>query len=121
MKQIATLCFFLMVLGTLAANDTADKVFEGEISDSQCGFNIHSLKRSHDEMIKTGYMGKTPEQCAKNCVRGRGGQFVFVATDKKNAYKIVPQATVAGYAGQKVRIEGRLTNGTISVTTIKSL
>jgi hypothetical protein len=121
MKQIAALCFLFMALATRAANNTAAKVFEGEISDSQCGFNIHSLNRSHDEMLKTGYMGKTAEECTKNCVHGRGGQFVFVSINKRSAYKIEPQTVVAGYAGHKVRVEGTVENGTISLTTIKPL
>jgi hypothetical protein len=121
MRQIATFCLLFISLATVTAVDTTPKVFEGEISDSQCGFNIHSTKRSHEEMLKTGYMGKTAVECAANCVHGHGGQFVFVSTDKKSAYKVEPQSVVGEYAGQKVRIEGTLEKGTISVTTIKPL
>jgi len=60
MKQlvaVSLIAFYLCVFGS------SNKSFEDEISNSQCGFNVHSLKRSHEEMIKTGYMGKNAEEC----------------------------------------------------------
>ncbi|HLJ91226.1 MAG TPA: DUF5818 domain-containing protein [Candidatus Angelobacter sp.] len=97
------------------------KTLDGEISDSQCGFNVHSVTRSHDEMIKAGYMGKTPEECTRNCVRGRGGQFVFVTDDKKHTYRIEPQDMVKDFAGKKVQIQGTLADEKFHVTGIKPL
>lgn len=114
----AILCLLLFVATILNAKDN-QKSFDGEISDSQCGFNVHSMNRSHDEMIKTGTMGKNAQECANNCVRGRSGQFVFVSIDKKNAYKVEPQDAVKPFAGQQVRIHGTLVNGTIQVASIK--
>ncbi len=96
-----------------------ERVFEGEISDSQCGFNVHSMSRSHDEMLKSGYMGHNSADCTRNCIRGKGGQYVFVSSDKKTAYKIEQQNLVEQYAGQNVRIQGIEQNGEIHVNSIK--
>ncbi len=109
MKRLALFLFIPLSAQIFAADKPgAEKIFEGEISDSQCGFNIHSMNRSHDEMLKTGYMGKSAEECARNCVRGHGGQFVFVSSDKKTAYKIDEQELAKDFAGQKVQIQGTL-------------
>jgi hypothetical protein len=118
MKQLIAVsltAFYLCAFGS------SNKSFEGEISDSQCGFNVHSLKRSHEEMIKTGYMGKNAEECAQSCVRGRGGEFVFVTSDKKNAYKVDSQEAVGIYAGRNVRIQGIVVDGRIHINSIKLL
>ncbi len=119
MKRLIV-CLFLLVLPMLGS-DNGSKSFEGEISDSQCGFNVHSLTRSHDEMLKTGYMGKNAQECAVNCVRGRSGQFVFVSNDRKNAYRLEPQDAVQPYAGKPVRIHGTLAKGTIHVLSIAEI
>lgn len=113
--------FFLCCSVALLATDkkSSEKTFDGEISDSQCGFNVHSLTHSHDEMIKSGYMGKTPAECTRNCIRGRGGQFVFVSADKKTAYKIEQQDLAKQYAGQNVQIQGTQERGEIHIISIK--
>jgi Protein of unknown function (DUF5818) len=121
MKQTIVTCLFWLVVGTITASAASTQAFEGEISDSQCGFNVHSRGRTHDEMIKSGTMGKTSAECAKNCVRGYGGEFVFVSTDRKNAYKLEPQGAAEQFVGQRVRIDGTLTKGTLHVTSIKPL
>lgn len=119
-SRIVLFTLFLVPI-TLYCGDKKpqEKIFDGEISDSQCGFNVHSTSRSHDEMLKSGYMGRTPADCAHNCIRGKGGQYVFVSSDKKTAYKIEQQSLVEQYAGQNVRIQGTEQNGEIHVNTIK--
>lgn len=121
MKQLLVFSLFFLCLHARAANDAQQKLFEGEISDSQCGFNVHSVSRSHDEMLKTGYMGKTGADCALNCVRGRGGTYVFVLSDKTNAYQIAPQDIVKPFVGQKVSIQGVLLDGKINIKSIRQL
>ncbi|HEV3040146.1 MAG TPA: hypothetical protein VHA33_20450 [Candidatus Angelobacter sp.] len=113
------LCLFSL---TLSAGDKKpqERTFDGEISDSQCGFNVHSLTRSHDEMIKSGYMGHTSADCTRNCIRGRGGQYVFVSSDKKTAYKIEQQELAEPFAGQNVRIQGTEQKGEIHIVNIKA-
>jgi hypothetical protein len=120
MKPAIVICLLCAVHITGLAGGK-EQAYEGEISDSQCGYNVHSRDRSHDVMIKIGSMGKTPAECTRNCIRGHGGQFVFVTSDRKNAYKIEPQNAVAEFAGQRVHINGTLTYGTIYVTSIKPL
>ena len=120
--QRAIVCWlFILVSSTFAMNDAREKVFEGEISDSQCGFNVHSLGRSHEEMMKKGTMGKTTAECAAKCVGNMGGQFVFVSANRKSAYKVEPQDLVREFAGQKVRIQGNVAGGVIHVSSIKAL
>ena len=118
LSLIFLLCFFPLAFSA-SDKKPQEKIFEGEISDSQCGFNVHSLTRSHDEMLKSGYMGHSPADCTRNCIRGRGGQFVFVSSDKKTAYKIEQQDLVGQFAGQNVRIQGREQKGEIHISTIK--
>ena len=115
------LIFLLLLSLPLSSTDKKlqEKIFEGEISDRQCGFNVHSLTRSHDEMLKSGYMGHTAADCTRNCIRGRGGQYVFVSSTKKIAYKIEQQDLVEQFAGQNVRIQGTEQKGEIHISSIK--
>ena len=41
------------------SRSAGDKVFEGEIADTQCALGVHSLHRSHKEMIAMGEAGST--------------------------------------------------------------
>ena len=36
------------------------QIFHGEIGDTQCALNVHSMTRSHTEMLKSKKMGGTP-------------------------------------------------------------
>jgi len=48
--------------------------FYGEVSDTQCALNVHSLSRSHEEMIEKNTMGTDAPSGAKAGVRpGSGG------------------------------------------------
>ncbi|MGA8071850.1 MAG: hypothetical protein WB995_00145 [Candidatus Acidiferrales bacterium] len=83
-----------------------EKTFIGEIADSQCALNVHSLDRSHKTMIKMGNAGKTPADCARYCVSQRGGKFVLQT--KTDVYKIDNQAVAEKSAGLKVKVTGIL-------------
>jgi len=51
-----------------------------EVSDSQCAMNVHSLTHSHQEMLKSkSLMGGTSAQCAMQCAKQMGGEFVLAA------------------------------------------
>ena len=95
-----------------------EKTFIGEIADSQCALNVHSLDRSHKTMIKMGNAGKTPADCARYCVSQRGGKFVLQT--KTDVYKIDNQAVAEKSAGQKVKVTGILDpkTNTIQLRTI---
>jgi len=102
--------FFILIFALSAV--TADRnMFVGEISDSQCAMNIHSLSRSHREMIEKNTMGTDAPSCARACIR-RGGEWVLRAGN--DVYRLKNQAGIEIYAGEKVRVTGSLdpkTNG----------
>src|SRR5262250_3385199 len=99
----AALAVFLMLF---LGSASGPQVFSGEISDSQCAFNVHSHDSSHDDMIKTKTMGDTPEECALTCVKHRGGRYVLIDAAKKKIYRLDPQSAVGDFAGKKVRVRG---------------
>ncbi|HZQ20835.1 MAG TPA: hypothetical protein VFA90_19255 [Terriglobales bacterium] len=97
---------------TLSAFAGSKNVFLGEISDSQCAMNVHSLSRSHEEMIKSSTLGTDAASCAKACIR-RGGEWVLRAGD--DVYRLKNQAGIDLYAGDKVRVIGVLDLKTKSI------
>jgi hypothetical protein len=82
------------------------RVFHGEISDSQCALNVHSLTRSHQEMLKSKSMGGTSNTCAVYCIEHLGGYLVLSAG--KDVYRLDRADLVHGFEGQKVKITGTL-------------
>lgn len=83
-----------------------EKTFEGEVADSQCAMNVHSLSRSHKEMIDMGSAGKTATDCANYCVKQRGGKYVLQT--KHDVYHLDNQELVEKSAGLKVKLTGTL-------------
>lgn len=117
---IALLLALTVGLRYLAADQRAE-VFTGEVGDSQCALNVHSLSRSHTEMLKKKSIGTTAADCARYCVKYLGGVFVLQVKDK--VYKLDKQDLADQYAGQKVKLTGvldRQTN-TIAVHSIEPL
>jgi len=98
-----------------------DKVFTGEIGDTQCSMNVHSLDKTHTEMLKVKGVGKTAADCTLYCIKNRGGRFVLQS--KRNVYLLDNQELAEGYAGQKVKLTGTLDpkTGTIQVRSIDPL
>jgi hypothetical protein len=86
-------------------NET-QKVFRGEVSDSQCALNVHSLTRSHQEMLKSKSMGGTPASCSLYCIKNLGGELVLAAG--KTVYRLDKQDAVRELVGQKAKITGTL-------------
>ena len=111
-------CAFL-VPGLAAAKD---KIFTGEIMDSQCAKN-----GSHAMMLaKEGMAGKENDpmaktMCTKNCVK-MGGKYVLFDGGSKAVYELDDQTKPEQFAGQKVKITGTLDKATktIHVTDIKA-
>lgn len=89
----------------LAASAARKNVFLGEISDSQCALNVHSLSRSHQEMIKKSTLGTDAASCARACIR-RGGEWVLRSGD--DVYHLKNQAGIELYAGEMVKVTGEL-------------
>lgn len=104
----------LLAISTLAhAGDVESHQFVGEISDSQCALNIHSLTRSHQEMLKSKSMGGTAKECADYCVKYLGG--VLVLSSKQDVYRLSNPERVVGLTGQQVRITGTLESKTKTI------
>jgi len=97
----------LLALALLAhGGDDKLRTFHGEIADTQCALNVHSLTRSHTEMLKSKKMGGSAGSCAQYCVRYLGGDFVLSVKDE--VYRLDNQERVGLFAGQKVKISGTL-------------
>ena len=114
------------ILGTAlsiaaTAHAQSEKVYEGEIADSQCALNVHSLSASHKEMIDMGSAGKTSTDCAHFCVKQRGGKYVLQT--KHDVFKLDRQDLAEKSAGEKVKLTGLLDSKTniIQVRSIQPL
>jgi hypothetical protein len=113
--RVAGLAVALAGLGHAGSEQV--KEFRGEIADSQCAMNIHSLSRSHQEMLKRKSMGGTPTSCTLYCIKYMGGSFVLSA--KKDAYRLDDQAQAQKFAGQKVIVSGTLDPKTSTIHVVK--
>jgi Protein of unknown function (DUF5818) len=91
-----------------------EKTFKGEIADTQCALNVHSLSQSHKEMMEMKPEIKTEADCARFCVKERGGRYVLQIKDK--VYKLDAQALAEPWAGQKVKVVGKLDSKTNTIT-----
>jgi hypothetical protein len=114
---IAAIAVGMWFVAVVTASD--ERAFLGEISDSQCALNVHSLTRSHQEMLKSKSMGGSAAECSNYCVRYLGGDYVL--SSKTDVYRLDDQKRVAKFAGQSVKLVGVLEpNGTIRVISIES-
>ena|ERR1700687_4470902 len=95
-----------------------EKAFRGEIADTQCALNVHSLSQSHKEMIEMKPEVKTNANCARYCVKERGGRFVLQTPDK--IYKLDAQVLAERWAGLKVKIVGTLDQKT-NIITVRTI
>jgi hypothetical protein len=106
MKQ-NTICYAagVLVLASAAWGQNA-RVFKGEVSDSQCALNVHSLTRSHQEMLKSKSMGGTSNTCAVYCIEHLGGYLVL--SSGNDVYRLDRADLVHGFEGRRVKITGTL-------------
>ncbi|HEX8069293.1 MAG TPA: DUF5818 domain-containing protein [Pyrinomonadaceae bacterium] len=90
------------------ASAAKDVEVVGYISDSSCG--LHHMEGMGDE-----------KACTLMCVKG-GGKFVLADRDHKVVYRLdkTGQEKAREFAGQKVKVTGRLTGKTIRVTKIEA-
>jgi hypothetical protein len=94
----------LAVAGT--AYGQTSRVFRGEVSDSQCALNVHSLTRSHQEMLKSKSMGGTSNTCSVYCVEHLGGYLVLSVGN--DVYRLDRADLVHGFEGRRVAVTGTL-------------
>lgn len=106
MNRMIIWCAAAIVAVATAAYGQSEQVFHGEVSDSQCALNIHSLTRSHQEMLKSKSMGGTSNTCAVYCIEHLGGYLVLSAG--KNVYRLDRSDLVHGFEGHRVVITGVL-------------
>ena len=95
--------------GTKATASAAEEVeIVGYISDSSCG--LHHMEGMGDE-----------KSCTLMCVKG-GSKFVLADREHKVVYRLdkVGQEKAREFAGQKVKVTGRVTGKTIQVTKIEA-
>jgi hypothetical protein len=101
------LCCATAVLGLAGtAHGQASRVFRGEVSDSQCALNVHSLTRSHQEMLKSKSMGGTSNTCSVYCIEHLGGYLVLSVGN--DVYRLDRTDLVHGFEGQRVTVTGIL-------------
>jgi hypothetical protein len=119
MKSLSLLVVLALLSSLLTATDLSIVVI-GEISDSQCAFNIHSSDGSHDAMIKTHTLGENAEECTRTCVL-IGGKYILVDTVNHKLYHLANPAVAADFAAQQVCVRGVLYGkGVLVITTIKA-
>jgi putative hemolysin len=106
MNSIKTFCAAgLLVLAAIGQAHAA-QTFHGEVSDSQCALNVHSLTRSHQEMLKSKSMGGTSNTCSVYCIEHLGG-YLVLSTDK-DVFRLDRADLVHGFEGRRVVINGVL-------------
>ena len=103
-----TAIWSVMGMLTLAITTFAEdsRVFHGSVSDNQCAMNVHSLTRSHQEMLKSKSMGGTPNTCSVYCIANLGG-YLVLATGK-DVFRLDRPDLVHGFEGQRVVVVGVL-------------
>lgn len=106
MKRSFLICASAIMALAGVAECQGTRMFRGEVSDSQCAMNVHSLTRSHQEMLKTKSMGGTSNTCSTYCIEHLGGTLVLASG--KEVYKLDRPDLVHGFEGQKVKIVGTL-------------
>jgi hypothetical protein len=89
-----------------SAHGQNPRIFRGEISDSQCALNIHSLTRSHQEMLKSKSMGGTANTCSVYCIEHLGGYLVL--SSGKDVYRLDRTDLIHGFEGHRVTLTGIL-------------
>jgi type 1 fimbria pilin len=113
---ISVMCLLIgSAMGLFAAED-AVRTFHGEVADSQCSMNVHSLTRSHEEMLKSKSMGGNAASCTLYCIRYMGGEFVL--SNKKDVYYL-DSASAQNFAGSKVKVTGTLDPKNRTIHAIK--
>lgn len=110
-------CHAILFAFVSVASAQSSHTYRGEISDSQCALNIHSLSRSHQEMLKLKSMGGTANTCSVYCIEHMGGYLVLSAGS--NVYRLDRTDLVHGFEGQKVVITGVLDSKANQIHVLK--
>ena len=106
MNRVAICCAAAILAISSVAHGQNIRVFHGEVSDSECALNIHSLTRSHEEMLRSKSMGGTSATCSMYCIAHLGGYLVL--SSAKDVFRLDRSDLVHGFEGQKVKVTGVL-------------
>lgn len=115
MRKLVLSLAAVVALSTLSLAAPKSQTFTGEIMDSQC-----AKMRSHDMMMKKEGI-KTAKECTLGCIK-MGGKYVLFDAASKNVYQLDNQTKPDKFAGEKVKVKGKLNKdtNTIHVTSIRS-
>lgn len=118
MKRVFVGALFLLCALTVCLWGTNEPVrtFHGEVADSQCSMNVHSLTRSHGEMLKSKSMGGNAASCTLYCIRYMGGEFVLAT---KNDVFYLDSSSASNFAGERVKVTGILDGKSKTIHAIK--
>jgi hypothetical protein len=119
-RSLTKLALLSLALAGCVFSQETIRTFSGEVADSQCSMNVHSLTRSHQEMLKSKSMGGTSASCTLYCIKYLGGDFVLA--NKDDVYRLDgPIDEIRNFAGEKVKISGTLDGkNTIHVVKIEA-
>jgi hypothetical protein len=120
MKRWLAIALLIVVAASFCfAGKPKPQKFTGEIADTQCALNVHSLSRSHTEMLaKDPSIGGDAAACTRYCVEHGGGEYVLTSGPK--VYRFTNAEKAADFAGQQVIIYGTL-DAAGKVLTIDSI
>lgn len=105
--KLSLFLFALVTISLTMSAETKPSVVTGDIADSSCAFNVHSLSRSHKEMLKSKSWGNNAADCTRRCVAKFGASYVLVHGNQ--VYRLDQQDLAKPFAGQTVKISGTLT------------
>ena len=112
MVLLVAVAFSMTSLSSVARNSNnsvaADKTVVGYISDGMCGLK-HMSGMGDDK------------SCTLACVK-QGSKFVLADSDHKRVYQLdkTGQEKAREFAGQKVKVTGRVSGRSIRVTSIEA-
>lgn len=103
------LCGTSLVIGVATLASSADKTWNGQISDSMCGVSHAKMTSAHK--------GMTDRDCVQACIKS-GGKYVFVSEGK--VFNIANQdfALLPAHAGETVRMVGEVNGDAITVSNV---
>jgi len=90
----------VLVLSVAAITAETKTTLDGWVSDANCGAMVNAT-------------------CAKECARD-GVKLVFVNSDREVLHVANPDA-LKGYEGEHVEVEGKLDNGLLTVSSVKTV
>ncbi len=102
MKRITVVVLMVAALGASAA----ERTFTGVVTDSMCGADHSMMKITPDA------------KCARECVKG-GGSVKYALLSGGKVYKLSDQETPAKFAGQRVKVTGKLFEKTGIIQSLK--